>query len=49
MRDLIADELGTVSIEYVAIGSLVALMLLAVLSQIFGTLRERLQGVANEL
>lgn len=49
MKRWIKDEKGTVSIEYVAVGALVALMLLAVLSDIFSTIRQRLQGVANEL
>ena len=45
----IDDQRGTVSIEYVAIGALMALMLLAVLSRIFGSLRTSLQGVNSEL
>ncbi|MFQ5886944.1 MAG: hypothetical protein ACE5II_06895 [Anaerolineae bacterium] len=45
----IDDQRGTVSIEYVAIGALMALMLLAVLSRIFDSLRSSLQGVNSEL
>lgn len=45
----IDDQRGTVSIEYVAIGALMALMLLAVLSRMFESLRTSLQGVNSEL